>query len=719
VTPPLIAAIADATVAEGNSLSLEATFTDPDAESWSALADWGDGLGPQTVTVGANKAINLSHNYGESGIYDVTVTVADSAGLAASASFRATVTNTSPATVASASAVNEGPPDGATSTLTITSRTDPSSADSSVGFRQSFDFDNDGTFEIVGSTQTSLAIPAAYIPADGPATRNIRVRTYDQDGGYSDTIAHLNVANLPPTADFAGSGPVEGGNPLASVSFSSPTDPSPADVAAGFAYSYDFDNDGVFEIVSATSPTADVPEAYLNSGGGICVVRGRITDKDGAFTDYTVQISVQNVDPIVTLAGPDTHVVGMGSPLEISGSFIDPDNNTFSATLDLGDGSPPQSVTLNPDKTFSATGTWFWPGIYTLTVRLSDGLTEAVATAQVDVRGPDLAGTPADDIYRLRLSADGTAIEFFENAYPPEVPTFAIPRPSIGQISFNGAGGEDRLVIDSANGDPLDGRLLTVNGGSVAVEQNPAPSAGGLRLSAEGGAAVTLAGVQRLADLYMFFGARVSLVGASALLDLDSLLLAGGVLDLGAGAMILRPHPDVRMAALQDLTASISSARDGGAWDGIGLTSSAAAADASHLTGLAVMLNDEDHTGLGPPQRILATFMGRPVDEDSVLVRFTLEGDANLDGRVNIDDYFLIDLGHANGLAGYASGDFNYSGGAPDGDDYFRIDHAFLLQGAPLALAGPSALAPATWGSDSSPSNDDLLGGDDGTTPLS
>jgi hypothetical protein len=73
-----------------------------------------------------------------------------------------------------------------------------------------------------------------------------------------------------------------------------------------------------------------------------------------------------------------------------------------------------------------------------------------------------------------------------------------------------------------------------------------------------------------------------------------------------------------------------------------------------------------------------------------------IAGDANGDGRINPDDYFAIDLGFASHLTGYAHGDFNRSGGAPDGDDYFVIDQAFLHQGAPLGGAQPSALLPAS-----------------------
>jgi hypothetical protein len=71
---------------------------------------------------------------------------------------------------------------------------------------------------------------------------------------------------------------------------------------------------------------------------------------------------------------------------------------------------------------------------------------------------------------------------------------------------------------------------------------------------------------------------------------------------------------------------------------------------------------------------------------DFALTALTLEGaavgdpgDADLSGRIDIEDYFRIDLGYAGRLTGFANGDFDYSG-AIDGADYLIIDRAFLAQ---------------------------------------
>jgi hypothetical protein len=69
-----------------------------------------------------------------------------------------------------------------------------------------------------------------------------------------------------------------------------------------------------------------------------------------------------------------------------------------------------------------------------------------------------------------------------------------------------------------------------------------------------------------------------------------------------------------------------------------------------------------------------------------ITVKYTWNGDGNLDGKINADDYFLIDSGF---LAPpdeplYRHGDFNFDDRI-DADDYFLIDSAFLGQAGTLA----------------------------------
>jgi PKD repeat protein len=109
----------------------------------------------------------------------------------------------------------------------------------------------------------------------------------------SDT-AIVTVANVPPTATLSNNGPVAAGATV-TITFSNQYDPSPADMAAGFKYSYDFNNDGVWDVVDSTSASATTSFATA----GTYTVKGRIKDKDGGYTDYTTTVQVTGTNGLV------------------------------------------------------------------------------------------------------------------------------------------------------------------------------------------------------------------------------------------------------------------------------------------------------------------------------------------------------------------------------------------------------------------------------------
>src|SRR5262249_55405406 len=167
----------------------------------------------------------------------------------------------------------------------------------------SWDVNGDAVFgDAAGPNPTlSWAQLQALGIVDGPSTFSVRVRVKDGQGQESTSAAtSLTVRNADPTAEFGNGGAAPEGSP-ASVAFASQSDPSPQDLAAGFRYSFDFDNDGTFEIADSSSASATVPASYLDDGPGSRTVRARIKDKDGGFTDYLTAITVRNVAPTASL----------------------------------------------------------------------------------------------------------------------------------------------------------------------------------------------------------------------------------------------------------------------------------------------------------------------------------------------------------------------------------------------------------------------------------
>jgi hypothetical protein len=95
-----------------------------------------------------------------------------------------------------------------------------------------------------------------------------------------------------------------------------------------------------------------------------------------------------------------------------------------------------------------------------------------------------------------------------------------------------------------------------------------------------------------------------------------------------------------------------------------------------------------------------------PVQQGAdVLVKYSYNGDANGDGKVNADDYFRIDSNFLTPPAAplYDQGDFNFDD-TINADDYFLIDSAFLGQGAPLGSTATASAAVAASASTSASS---------------
>jgi hypothetical protein len=160
----------------------------------------------------------------------------------------------------------------------------------------------------------------------------------------------------------------------------------------------------------------------------------------------------------------------------------------------------------------------------------------------------------------------------------------------------------------------------------------------------------------------------------------DRTLLVTGTLSVsGTGKLDLAGNDMVITSGTASaVTALAATAYAGGAWTGAGLTSSTAAADATHTTGVGVIPNTPSNAS-GPTYSATNLFDGVYAPAaTAVLVRYTYYGDSNLDGTVNAADYTRIDAGYiaAGQLTGWVNGDFNYDG-VIDGSDYTLMDNAF------------------------------------------
>ncbi len=219
----------------------------------------------------------------------------------------------------------------------------------------------------------------SYPTNDGPAQNTpVTITATDSDGATATYTFNLVVTNLNPTATLASGGAInEGSN--GTVSFSNPADASAPDASAVFHYAYDFDNDGTFESGdgtysgSGTSATATVPASFLAEGPGSRVVKGRILDKDGGFTDYTTSITINNVAPLFEAGANETLPTTVGAFNRGPVNFTDPGADVWTGTINYGDGTGNQALTINQmTKSFSLGHTYTTSNTFTVTVTVND-----------------------------------------------------------------------------------------------------------------------------------------------------------------------------------------------------------------------------------------------------------------------------------------------------------------------------------------------------------
>ena len=280
-----------------------------------------------------------------------------------------------------------------------------------------------------------------------------------------------------------------------------------------------------------------------------------------------------------------------------------------------------------------------------------------------------LTGTPGDD--RLSVSWNGGKVQVMLNDLVEELPAGIV-----GSIQVAGGIGEDALSFNGASGSDIPVHLLAagleryfVNSGRLSV---PSLLTGADAVfEVAGDARVTFAASQTFRSLRIDDTATVELSASGAkLIHVDELTVADAArLDLHDNALVIDTDAVTRDAMLDAVSSLVGRARNSvaGPWRGSGITSAAAANDA--MRGLAAVLIGDD-----------------------VWVKYAFNGDVNLDGRINADDYFAIDSGFLTPPENphYADGDFNYDKRI-NADDYFLIDSAFLGQDASSASAFANA----------------------------
>jgi hypothetical protein len=225
--------------------------------------------------------------------------------------------------------------------------------------------------------------------------------------------------------------------------------------------------------------------------------------------------------------------------------------------------------------------------------------------------------------------------------------TFSVnlSNPSNATIANNHAVGT--ILNDETRGKTWVG---PASGGSWSTASNWSPSGVPVATSLVriDGASVTVSASVSVDELSLLNYATLTVApNGSRVLQTSRLFIAtDSKLDLNDGALVLKSQPV--SAAANFLGTGFAN----GAWNGNGIGSSVAGSTPQRALGYAAA---SDLFATFP-----ATFQGQSVNVSDALIRYTVSGDANLDGRVNSVDFTLLAMNFNQSDRRWSQGDFNY-----------------------------------------------------------
>ena len=316
--------------------------SDPDGSIISYSWDFGDG----NTGTGATP----SHTYASAGLYNVTLTVMDDAGVTDSQGTTADIIE-APVNQPPVSDPN-GPYTGTNGVAVLFDGTGSSDPDGTI---VAYDWDfGDGN---IGTGPT----PSHSYATDGNYTVSLNVT---DDAGATDlatTTASIGAVNQPPVADP--NGPYSGTvGIIVMFDGTGSNDPDGTIVA----YNWDF-GDG------NTGDGATPGHTY--AADGIYTVTLTVTDDAGdtGSATTTASIGLGNQPPLADPNGPYTGTVGVAVIFDGTGSS-DPDGTVVDYNWDFGDGATGSGV--NPSHTYAS------EGVYNVTLTVTDdaGATDSAMT---------------------------------------------------------------------------------------------------------------------------------------------------------------------------------------------------------------------------------------------------------------------------------------------------------------------------------------------------
>ncbi|MGD0140446.1 MAG: family 16 glycosylhydrolase [Tepidisphaeraceae bacterium] len=199
---------------------------------------------------------------------------------------------------------------------------------------------------------------------------------------------------------------------------------------------------------------------------------------------------------------------------------------------------------------------------------------------------------------------------------------------------------------------------LDVSAGTLTLTQDLSTQFSNYALQVENGASVVLASDQHIGALQ---------------------LVGSGSLDMSNYTMFINygSNPD----PISAIAGHIKSGYNGGAWNGTGIMSTAAQTPTNGL-----------YYGLGYADGADGVVAG--LSSGQIEVKYTLLGDANLDGLVNAADFNILAANFNQSITGWDQGDFNYDG-LVNAADFNELAANFNQGASGASVASSAAVLPA------------------------
>jgi hypothetical protein len=458
------------------------------------------------------------------------------------------------------------------------------------------------------------------------------------------------------------------GNDLALIQLSTPiTTVAPAQLylrslgsvigQTATAIGYGYTGNGLTGYSTSTIGTPRGMQNTIDTFGGQIVQGG--TSGDPAYynlTDFSSNIMFTDFDSPYTASWQNTNIMGSPSPLPLEGA---------TAPGDSGGGV----FVTTQGQTYLAGVTSFsynFNGPTTSKYGDIDGYTRVTVPDSMSLINAALVvasnwNSTGGGTWASLSNWDNASIPEFRQAsanFGSVIQTASVVTLdaawTVGTISFNSAnsytltpGTLGSLTLDNGTSSPA---AITDYAGSHFINAPLALNSNVVVTDSNAGDVLTLSGrISGPGGVTVAGGGMLRLAAGSGTTTLSAVTInSGATLDITNNALAIdfaSPATD----PVSTIVSALSTGYNGGRWTGTGIVSTTAAAAGSALPILSVGYADGNVDS------------GTPATPNQILVKYTLAGDANLDGLVNFADLLVVAQRFNTTGNDWAGGNFTYS----------------------------------------------------------